>query len=59
MKFKRDSVIALFMAAKPQVTIITALQHLNVNKSSVSRTISRYRDTGSVASRSKNGRKKQ
>lgn len=58
MEFKRDSVIALYLAGKPQVAIGRALQHLNVNKSFVSRTIARYRDTGSVASRPKSGRKK-
>ena len=30
MKFKRNSVIALYIAGKPQVTIVRALQHLNV-----------------------------
>ena len=49
MEFKRDSVISLYLAGKPQVAIVRALQHLNVNKSFVSRTIARYRDTGSVA----------
>lgn len=58
MEFKRDSVIALYLAGKPQVAIVRALQHLNVNKSFVSRTIARYRDTGSVAPRPKSGRKK-
>ena len=47
MEFKRDSVIALYLAGKPQVDIARGRQHLNVNKSIVSRTISRYRDTGS------------
>ena len=37
------------MAGKPQAAIVRALQHLYVNKSFVSRTIARYRDTGSVA----------
>lgn len=58
MEFKRDSVIALYLGGKTQVAIVRALQHLNVNKSFVSRTIARYRDTGSVASRPKSGRKK-
>ena len=48
MEFKRDSVISLYLAGKPQVAMVRALQHLNVNKS---RTIARYRDTGSVARR--------
>ena len=59
MEFKRDSVIALYLAGKPQVAIVSALQHLNVNKSFVSRTIARYRDTGSVAKRHGGGHKKQ
>lgn len=58
MEFKRDSVISLYLAGKPQVAIVRALQHLNVNKSFVSRTIARYRDTGSVARRQGSGRKK-
>ena len=59
MEFKRDSVIALYLAGKSQVAIVRALQQLNVNKSFVSRIIARYRDTGSVASRQKCGRKKK
>ena len=58
IEFKRDSVIALYLAGKPQMAIVTALQYLNVNKSFVSRTSARYFDTGSVASRPKSGRKK-
>ena len=58
MKFKRDSVIALHLAGKPQVAIVRALQHLNVNKSFASRKIARYLYTGSVASRLKSERKK-
>ena len=30
MEFKRDSVIVLYLAGKPQVAIVRALQHLNV-----------------------------
>ena len=37
--FKRDSVIALYLAGKPQVALVRELQHLNVNKSFVSRTM--------------------
>ena len=48
--FKRGGVIALYLAGKPQVAIVGAFQHLNVNKSFVYRTIARYRDTCSVAS---------
>ena len=58
MEFKRDSVISLYLAGKPQVAIVRALQHLNVNKSFVSRTIACYSDTGSVARRLGSGRKK-
>ena len=43
MEFKRDRVISLYLAGKPQVAVVRALQHLNVNKSFVSRTIARYR----------------
>ena len=39
MEFKRGSVIALYLAGKPQVAIVSALKHLNVNKSFVSHTI--------------------
>ena len=59
MEFKRDSLIASYLAGKPQMAIVRALQHLNVKKSFVSHTIVRYRDTGSVVSRSKSGRKKR
>lgn len=55
MEFKRNSVIALYLAGKAQVDIVRALQHLKVNKSFVSRTIARYRDTGSVARRKGSG----
>ena len=58
MEFKRDSVISLYLAGKPLVTIVRALQHLNVNKSFVSRIIARYSDTGSVGRRQESGRKK-
>ena len=53
MEFKGDSVISLYLAGQPQVAIVKALQHLNVNKSFMSR----YRDTGSVARRQGSGRK--
>ena len=36
MKYKRDSVIALYLAGKPHVAFVRVLQHLNVNKSFVS-----------------------
>ena len=59
MEFKRSSVVALYLAGKPHVAIVRAFQCINVNKSFVSRTIARYRDTGSVARRQGSGRKKQ
>ena len=37
-KFKRYNVIALYLTGKPQVDIVGALQHLNVNKTCISRT---------------------
>ena len=58
MEFKNDSVIALYLTGKPHVGD-RALQHLNVNKSVISRTIARYCDTGSVPLRPKNGWKKK
>ena len=59
MEFKHDSVIALYLTGKPQVAIVTALQHLNVNKSLASRNIACYRGTGNFASRAKSGQKKK
>ena len=59
MEVERNSVITLYLAGKPQVAVVRALQHLNVNKSFVSRTIACYRVTSSVASRSKSERKKR
>ena len=56
IEFKRDSVI-LYLAEKPQVAIVRALQHLNVNKFFVSRTLAPYRDAGSVDWRQGSGRK--
>ena len=58
MEFERDSVIYFYLAGKHQVAIARELQNLNVNKSFVSLTISRYRDTSSVARRQGSGRKK-
>ena len=52
MKFKRICMIALYFAGKLQVR---PLQHLNVKKSCVFRSIARYRDSGRVASRTKCG----
>ena len=58
MKFNRDSVVALYLAGRPQVAIVRALQCINVNKSFMRRTIACYRDTGSIARRQGSGRKK-
>ncbi|CAD7077233.1 unnamed protein product [Hermetia illucens] len=58
MEFKRDSAIALYLAGNSQVAIVRALQHLNVNKSFVSRTIVRYKDPDNIAKRYGGGRKK-
>ena len=44
------------MDRKSQMSIFRSLQHLNKNKPFISRTIARYRDTGSVASRPKTER---
>ena len=59
MEFKRNSAIALYLTGKPQVAIVRALQHLNVNKSFDSCTISCYRDTSSVALHPENEGKKK
>ena len=37
MEFQRDSVVALYLAGKPQVAIVRVLQCINVNKSFVFR----------------------
>ena len=49
MELKHNSVVALYLVGKPQVAIVRAIQCINVNKSFESRTITRCRDTGSVA----------
>lgn len=51
MNFKRNSVIALYLAGKSQPAIVRELQHLRVNKMFVYRTITRYNDTGSIKKR--------
>ena len=51
--------IAFHLAGKPQVAIVRALQHLNVNKSFVSRSTTRYRNTGSITSHLKMDEKKK
>ena len=55
MAFKRDSVLALYLARKPQAAIVGTLQCINVNTSFVSHSIARY--SGSVALRLESGRK--
>lgn len=58
MEFKRNSVIALYLAGKSQPAIVRELQHLRVNKMFVYRTILRYNGTGSIAKRYGGGRRK-
>ncbi|XP_037954626.1 uncharacterized protein LOC119684620 isoform X1 [Teleopsis dalmanni] len=58
MEFKRNGVIALYLAGKSQPAIVRELKQLNVNKMFVYRTINRYNSTGSVAKRYGGGRKK-
>ena len=58
MEFKRNSVIALYLAGKSQPAIVRELSHLKVNKMFVYRTIKRYNDTGSIAKRYGGGPKK-
>ena len=59
MEFKHDNAIALYLAGKPQMAIVKALQYLNANKSFVPCTTARYHNTGIIASSSKSGRKKR
>lgn len=54
---KRQAVLALHLNGKSNQQIVRDLQALNVNKSFVSRTIKRFRDTGSVNKRYGGGRK--
>ncbi|CAK9825624.1 Transposable element Tc3 transposase [Anthophora retusa] len=58
MDFKRNSVIAAYLAGKSVPSIVRELQHLSVNKMFAYRTINRYNDTGSVKKRYGGGRKK-
>lgn len=58
MDFKRNSVIALYLAGKSQTAIVNQLKHLKVNRTFVYRTINRYNDTGSIAKRYGGGPKK-
>ena len=59
MEFEHDLVFALYLAGQPQLAIVIALQHLNVNKYFVSCTIASQRDTGSIAWRPKSDQKKK
>ena len=59
MEFRHDSVVALYLAGKPQVAFVKALQCTNVNKFFDYRTNARHRDTGNVARRQGSGRKQQ
>lgn len=58
MDFKRNSVIALYLAGKSQSAIVKALSHIKVNKMFVFRTIKRYKETGSTDKRHRGGKKK-
>lgn len=58
MEFKRNSVIALYLTGKSQPAIVKELEHLKVNKMFVYRTITRYKDTGSIKKRYGGGPKK-
>ncbi|KAF2897019.1 hypothetical protein ILUMI_09157 [Ignelater luminosus] len=58
MEFKRNSVIALYLAGKSQSAIVRELEHIKVNRKFVYRTINRYNETGSVVKRYGGGPKK-
>ncbi|CAK9817980.1 hypothetical protein ANTPLA_LOCUS9580 [Anthophora plagiata] len=58
MDFKRNSVIAAYLAGKSVPSIVRELQHLSMNKMFAHRTINRYNDIGSVKKRYNGGRKK-
>lgn len=58
MEFKRNSVVALYLAGKSQPAIVRKLSHLKVNKVFVYRTITRYNSTGSIAKRYGGGPKR-
>lgn len=58
MEFKRNSVIALYLAGKSQPAIVNELRHLHVNKMFVYRTITRYNETGSIKKRHGGGHSK-
>lgn len=51
MEFKRNTMIALYLAGISQPVMVCDLKNLDVNKLSVYRTISCYTDTGSILNR--------
>jgi len=58
MEYKRNSVVALYLARKSNSAIVKELQNLKVNKMFVFRTINHYKETGSVKKRHGGGWKK-
>lgn len=58
MEFKRDRVIALHLEGNSPPKIVRQLEHLQVNRMFVHRTINRYNDTGSTAKRHGGGHKR-
>lgn len=58
MEFKRDRVIALHLDGNSPPEIVRQLEHLQVNRMFVHRTINRYNDTGSTAKRHGGGHKR-
>lgn len=51
MEFKRQSIIDLHLAGKTKTEIFRKLKKLDVNKLLIHRTIKRYEETGSIATR--------
>lgn len=58
MDVKRNAVIALFLGGKQKIEILRQLNHLNINKKFIDRTIKRYNETGSIEKRHGGGWKK-
>lgn len=58
MEAKRDLVIALYKQKYRNIDILRRLQNLQVNYKFIQRTISRYKETGSVKIRHNGGRKR-
>ncbi|XP_033220925.1 uncharacterized protein LOC117175325 [Belonocnema kinseyi] len=58
MDFKRNSVIALYLEGKSQPAIVRELNHHQLNKVFVNRTITRYNNTSSIAKRHGGGHQK-